>query len=56
MLKVISLFKRHEKKFGGGKVPSIFRYVYKIDNATVSFIVSVRLSIRPQGTTRLPQE
>ena len=54
------LLKRHEKKYGGGKVPRIIRCVCKIANATVSFIVSVRLyfrlSICPHGTTRLPQE
>ena len=59
-VKVISLLKRHEKKYGGGKVPSPLRCVCKIANATVGFIVSVRLSIRlsirPHGTFRLPQE
>ena len=59
-VKVISLFKRHEKKYGGGKVPCVCKCVCKIANATVSFIVSVRLSIRlstrPHATTRLPQE
>ena len=59
-VKVISLLKRHEKKYGGGKVLRIFKCVCKIANATASFIVSVRPSIRlsicPHGTTRLSQE
>jgi hypothetical protein len=56
-VKIISLFKRHEKKYGGG-VPSVFTCVCKIANSTVSFIVSVRLSIRlsirPHGTNSAP--
>jgi hypothetical protein len=34
--------------------PVVFRRVRKLRKAIVSFVMSVRPSVRPHGTTRLP--